>query len=315
MKRLLVGLTVLIAIVLIIFFYWMFGNQAANAGDTSEKVFVVPQGANVREIGNRLKAEGLIKDPVVFFVYIKINDLDRSIQAGSYKLSPSMTLASLVDNLSHGTLDIWATFPEGIRAEEVADILREKVPTYKEEWRVALNANEGYLFPDTYLLPVDADVDTIISIMRNNFFSKVSEIGLTENSPELNDVVTLASLIEREAITDEEKPLIAGILYNRLDIGMALQVDATVQYAKATPAKWWVPVTLEEYTSIKSPYNTYQNPGLPPGPIANPGIEAIKAAHNPTSTSMMFYIHDGAGSIRTAETLDQHNANVARYLR
>ena len=317
MKRPFIGLLVLGLLIVGIFGYWTLGNQAANPTDKSEKVFVISQGANVRQIGNNLKDEGLIRDPVVFFVYLKLKGLDRNIQAGDYKLSPSMTLEKIVENLNHGTIDLWVTIPEGMRADEIADILHEKVPTYDESWRASLDENEGYLFPDTYLIPVDAKVDTVISIMRNNFSKKIAGIGLSDNSPNLNNIVTLASLIEREAITDEEKPVIAGILQNRLNIGMALQVDATIQYAKGydkATKKWWTPVTITEYKSVKSPYNTYLYPGLPPGPIANPGIEAINAAANPASTSAFYYIHDSNGKIHTAKTLSEHEANVAKYI-
>lgn len=317
MKRLSVGIGVFALLLFGIFLYWFLGNQPANPGDTTEKIFVIPQGATVRQIGNNLLEEGIIKDPVVFFVYIKLNGLDRNIQAGDYKLSPSMTLSEVIENLQSGTIDVWATFPEGVRAEEIADILSETIETYDDSWRQALNENEGYLFPDTYLIPTDADAQTVISIMRNNFFTKVEELGLNEQSPELEEVIIIASLIEREAITDEEKPLIAGIIQNRLEIGMALNVDATIQYAKGYDAgtdKWWTPVTLDEYESVVSPFNTYTNPGLPPAPISNPGIEAIKAALNPESTSAFYYLHDVNGQIRTAETLDAHNANVSRYI-
>lgn len=307
---------ILLAVIIVGFFaYWTYGNQPANAKDKESKIFVIQKGESIREIGNDLKSQGLIKDPIVFFLYIKLNGQDRNIQAGDYKLSPSMSLPRLIDTLNHGTLDLWITIPEGMRAGEIADILKETVPTYDESWLAELEKNEGYLFPDTYLIPRDADVATVISIMRNNFNSKVEQAGISDDQS-LDKIVRVASLIEREAITDEEKPLIAGIIQNRLDNGIALQVDATVQYAKGYDAKtkkWWPLITVDDYKGVISPYNTYLNPGLPPAPISNPGIEAIKAAANPQDTPYVYYIHAG-GKIYPARTLQEHNANVQKYL-
>ena len=295
------------------FAYWTIGNQALNPSAQSSKIFVIQKGASVREIGSSLKREGLIKDPVIFFVYIKFYGRDRQIQAGDYRLSPSMRLSQVIDELNHGTLDRWVTIPEGYRAEEIADVLSKNIPSYSESWRSVLNENEGYLFPDTYLVPRDADIEMVVTIMRNNFNRKLEEAGVAENSSNLSRTVILASLIEREAVTDEEKPLIAGVIENRLRRGMALDVDATIQYVKGKPGAWWPQITQDDYKNVDSPYNTYLNPGLPPGPIANPGIKAIKAALNPQTHSYYFYIH-AAGKIYPARTIEEHNANVQKYL-
>lgn len=312
-------LILLIAVLSVLFvggvIWWRNGVEAVNKADTTSKFFVIKPGTPVREIGKSLKDEGLIKDPVVFFLYVKKNGLDKKIQAGDFKLSPSMSLVEVLDQLKHGSLDVWVTIPEGKRAEEVADILKEKIPTYDESWRGELIKNEGYLFPDTYLIPRDGKIDTVISILRGNFFKKVADVGLSENSSNLNHIVTMASLIEREAKTDDEKPLVASVIQNRLDDGMSLDIDATLQYIVGKKnGKWWYPPTGEE-KSIQSPYNTYRVVGLPPGPIANPGIESIKAAMSPASSPYYFYIHDKTGKVHFAKTNDEHNKNVAKYLR
>jgi len=131
----------------------------------------------------------------------------------------------------------------------------------------------------------------------------------------MHRILTIASLIEREALVDEEKPLISSVIHNRLNSGMALDIDATLQYAKGkdSQGKWWS-IPRSEDTSIDSPYNTYLNPGLPPGPIGNPGIGAIKAAVNPEESSFYFYIHDSTGEVHFAETLEEHNENIQKYL-
>ncbi len=290
--------------------------MAVNKQDKSNKIFVVSKGKGVRELANELKKEGLIRDPVVFFLLVKQMGLDDDIQAGDFRLSPSMSAAKIADSLTHGTLDIWVTIPEGQRAEEIAAMLKEKIPTYSDDWRGKLNLEEGYLFPDTYLIPRSADINFIISLLKNTFNTRYATIPPTTTKLSQEEIVTLASLIEREAITDAEKPIIAGILMNRLNAGMPLQVDATIQYAKGQnpiTKKWWAPVTLAEYKSVVSPYNTYLQPGLPPGPIANPGIVALQAAANPADTDYVYYLHDKNGVIRYAKTLDGHNANIEKY--
>ncbi len=295
------------------FAYWASGNRPANQNDKSSKIFVIQKGASVREIGNSLKRERLIKDPIVFFVYIKLNGLDRKIQAGDYRLSPSMPLVKVIEELQIGTLDRWITIPEGYRAEEVADVLEKNIPSYSPSWRAVLNQNEGYLFPDTYLIPRDAEVDMIVTIMRNNFSRKIQEVGLTSEDKNLTRIIILASLIEREAKTNDEKPLIAGVINNRLRRGMALDIDATIQYAKGRKGKWWPQITIDDYKNVNSLYNTYLHPGLPPGPIANPGIEAIRAAINPQSHSYYFYIHSN-DKIYPAKTFEEHNTNIKKHL-
>lgn len=311
------GSIVLIGIVIAVlggFIWWNNGNAPVDLKDTSSKVFVVPKGATVRAIGNDLKEEGLIRDPVIFFLYIKKNNLDTSIQAGSYKLSPSMTLEQIINTMQTGSIDVWITIPEGYRSEEVAETLAQTIDTYDDSWIPALKEHEGFLFPDTYLVPRDADVDAVINIMRNNFNTKLNEAEIDPDDPNILDIVTMASLIEREAITDDEKPLIASVISNRLNEGMGLDIDATLQYITGTSGSWWEVPTGEE-RSIDSPYNTYRYAGLPPGPIANPGIEAIKAAVNPANTPYYYYIHDSSGKSHFAETLSEHNNNVNTYLR
>lgn len=314
MKKTSVLLIGLVIVVIGFFIWWQNGNTPVNANDDTSKIFVIPEGAAVRAIASDLKEQDLIRDPVVFFLYIKKNNLATKIQAGSHRLSPSMSLKQVVDSMQSGSIDVWVTIPEGYRSEEIAQVLSENLETYDESWVDILKNEEGFLFPDTYLVPKDAGVETIISIMNNNFRSKLEDAGIDPDRSDISDVITLASLIEREAIRDEEKPMLAGVFYNRLNIGMALQVDATIQYAKGTPEAWWEPVTLEEYRSVVSPYNTYLNAGLPPAPIANPGIEAIKAVDNPEESSYFYYIHDRSGQVHFAETLEDHNSNVSQFL-
>lgn len=315
MRKPLIVLILLAIVFAVTFIWWNNGLAPVDKKDTSETNFVIPKGSAVRSIGNDLKEQGLIRDPVVFFIYIKMNNLDRDIQAGSYKLSPSMDLAKIMDTLKHGSADIWITIPEGYRATEIAEVLKANIGTYNDSWISSLESEEGYLFPDTYLIPKDADVTTIISIMKNTFNTRVKAIGIPQDNEKLQRIIIMASLIEREALRDDEKPMIASVITNRLNDGMALDIDATLQYIKGkdSSGKWWtVPTGADK--ALNSSYNTYKNPGLPPGPIANPGIEAIKAAVNPAQSNYYFYIHDNKGNVHFAKTLSEHNQNIEKYL-
>lgn len=311
-------LVVVILLVLLIgigFLWWKHGELPVNSKDTSSKVFVVEKGAGVRAIANSLKTQGLIQDPIVFFLFVKKNGFDKNIQAGDYRLSPSMNLAKVVDSLSHGTLDIWVTIIEGKRAGEIADILQKNIPSYEESWRPLLVAQEGSLFPDTYLIPRDATIDTVLSILKNNFDKKIQEAGLLHDA-NLSRFLTIASFIEREALFDSDRTLVSSVIHNRLRIGMKLDIDASVQYAlgKQPNGGWWKKNLTTEDLKIDSPYNTYKYSGLSPTAISNPGIAAIKAAINPSQTDYLYYISDKQGHIHAATTLQGHQSNINKYL-
>lgn len=295
-------------------FWWINGSAPLNSGDTSEKVFVVERGAGISQVAEDLRDQGLIKNKTVFKMQARIQGVDKKIRAGDYKLSASMSVSEILKTMSEAPLEVWITIPEGFRAEEVADTLQANLPSYQDSWRQMLIGKEGYLFPDTYLIPRDATIETVLSVFENNFNTKIDEAGLSGRN-DLDRIIIIASLIEREAFADPEKSTISSVIANRLRQGMALDIDATLQYAKGKVGdKWWtVPTAADK--SINSLYNTYKYPGLPPGPIGNPGIEAIKAAANPASTSYFFYIHDSKGNVYFARTLEEHNANVNRYLR
>lgn len=317
MKRLSIVVIILCIIIVASLLWWNRGIQAANPNDTSSRIFVVQKGDGMREITNKLKTEGLIQDPVVFFLLVKNLGLDGKIQAGDFRFSPSMTAQQITEGLTHGTLDIWVTIPEGKRAEEIADILKEKMPTYQPLWRLELKTNEGYLFPDTYLFPKESDIKLIMTMMMKNFKDKFSQIKITnKNTLSKNDMVIVASMIEREAKFPEDRPLVASVLLNRLNLGMKLDVDATIQYAlgyQEADKRWWKKELTREDLNLDSSYNTYKHAGLPPTPIANPGADAIKAVANPAETDYLYYISDKTGHNHYAKTLEEQNANIKKY--
>lgn len=318
MKKSLILLVLAVLACLFGFLWWNNGTLPVNINDKKDNIFVIKKGESIREIGNSLKQEGFIRDPVVFFLYLRFISRDKAIQAGDYRISPSQTLSSIVDTLRHGTLDRWVTIREGLRAEEIAQIFKDnEFIKYDDSWIPIFVSDEGRLFPDTYLIPKDADVDLIISILKNNFTDKIKTIGLSEDDPKFNEIITVASIIEREAAGTKDMGLVASVIYNRLRIGMALQVDATVQYGLGySPAQktWWRKRLSNTELAMMSPYNTYKNPGLPPRPICSPGISAITAALAPSKSNYLYYVADSKGVSHFAATLEEHNRNIQKYL-
>lgn len=317
MKKLKILLIFIMLIIVGIFFWYQNGLQPVDKNNTSQQLFVVSQGSGLRAIASDLKQANLIKDPTVFFLEVKKLGLDGDIQAGDFRLSPSMTTDEIIKTMTHGTLDVWVTIPEGLRAEEVAAILQKKLPTYNSSWTATLKAHEGYLFPDTYLFPNDANINTVVQIMTNNFDKKwaIAKSQQT-NSLSENDAVILASIVQREAITPHDMQYVASTLENRLAIGMALGSDVTVEYVlgyQPDTKTWWKQNLTAADLSVNSPYNTRLNAGLPPAPISSPGLTALEAVMNPPKSNYLYYVSDKNGVLHFAQTLQEHNANVARY--
>lgn len=298
------------------YLWWENGIAPVNTANTADKTFIVMEGEGTRAIVDDLKKSGLIRDPIVFFLLLKQTGIDGKIQAGQFILNPSMSAGEILEELQVGKFDISVTIPEGKRAEEIADILKGKMPQYDETWREQLDQNEGYLFPDTYLFPQNAGVKDVIAIMKNNFDKKYA--GVINNTKlSKNDIVILASLIEREAKQAQDRPLVSSVIHNRLGLGMKLDIDATVQYAlefDSIGRTWWKKELTNEDLKTDSSYNTYRNSGLPPGPIANPGLAALIAAANPSQTNFIYYVSDKEGNNHYAATLKEHNANINKYL-
>ncbi len=321
-KVITISIASLIAVVFLGFVYVYTLLQPVKSANEEPVRFVIPKGQAISIIGERLEDVGLIKSSLAFRVVVKINNLEQAIQAGSFDISPSMSTNEIAKFLTNGTQDIWITILEGWRTEEIAESLdSQDLDVFdKAEFIRLAKDSEGMLYPDTYLIPREMSTENIHSMLLNTFERKVvqelaDEISNSERSFE--DVLIMASLIEREARNYEQMRQVSGILWNRIDLGMALQVDATLQYGtgyNASEQSWWAPPTAGQ-KQVDSLFNTYLHPGLPPHPIANPGVDAIKAALLPLETDDLFYIHADDGRMYTAETLEQHNANINKYLR
>lgn len=297
--------------------WWINGTAPANPSDQKMQTFEVSQGEDVREIANNLKAQGLIKDSVIFYLLVKQEHIGGKIQAGEFQLSSSMSAEKIASILQLATDDIRITIPEGKRSEEIAEILKAHFQNYNTSWEQQLDANEGYLFPDTYAFDKNVDINTIISTMKGNFNKKYASIPDGKKSSLTQaQIVTIASIVEREAKYPQDRQLVASVIINRLNADMPLQVDATVQYAlgyQSDQNSWWKSDLSDADLQVNSPYNTYLNAGLPPAPISNPGLQSLEAVIDAPQTNYLFYVSDSSGHNHYEVTADQHNADVQKY--
>jgi UPF0755 protein len=327
MKKLLTFLTILafLGIVFSIGLFW-YGFQLIKPVDSTQKQtvsFVIPKGQAVAVVANRLEEEELIRSALAFRIAAKLNGFESAIQSGSFNISPAMTPSQIGQTLTSGSEDVWITLLEGWRTEEIAQSIaaQEELSLFDEDEFLSLAvSSEGRLYPDSYLVPKEFTAQQIYSLLTNTFQTKVLdglEKEIAASDRDFEDVLVMASIVEREGRGYEQMRQVAGILWNRVDIGMALQADATLQYIagyNTATQGWWSPPNVA-VKSIESPFNTYLNPGLPPRPIANPSYEAIRATLNPAESDYLFYIHDGQGVMHYATILDEHNRNIDRYLR
>lgn len=283
------------------------------------KMFIIDPGESPQVVAERLEKEGFIRSGWAFLMEFKTKK-DAKILAGDFKLSPSMSVADIITNLEQGSVDKRITLVEGWRVEEIANKLEKELGIENKEF-LGL-AKEGYMFPDTYFFNPDATADTIAQTLMatfdkrydNEIKQKIAQKGLTTE-----EGVILASLVEREARSEKVRTEVAGIMLKRLNMGMKLDIDATVQYAKDTMEleqngqieKFWKSITQEDYSSVKSDYNTYLTAGLPPAPICNPSLSSLKAvANSDPDTPYLFYYHDANGNTYYAKTLEEHVENA-----
>lgn len=332
MKLILIPVSLVILLLTTLSFLWWRENSGP-VSDSSEKIkFVIPKGRSTSQIANMLYEKGIIKNALAFKVYIQVTDKTKEIPSGEFKLSPSQKLTEVVDSLLKGPDQVWVTIPEGLRREEIVERFIDglemdhgRVDIFRKEFLESSKDKEGYLFPDTYLFPPDASGSTVVSALTKTFEKKLDsgiKREIESSNYEEKELVTLASLIERETKSDDERRLVAGIFLKRLENGWPLQVDAAVQYAVANKrclssfaqCEWW-PILTKADLEINSNFNTYKFRGLPPSPIANPGLSSLKAAIFPEDSPYWYYIHDAEGKIYFAKSLEEHNENIRRFLK
>ena len=335
MKKILIFL-VIAASSLALFFYSKYQHQIntpVDPGNVEQISFIVKNGDTSQTIISNLKSKNLILDPLIFKIFIKLNNYETAFKPGRFILTKSLTPKEIVAILSDPTeRQVIITIPEGSTIMEIDQKLAElslikpgEFSAYQHHTSTETRKNlsqkypflsflpesklifplEGYLFPDTYFVSANNfSPAQLENLMLNNFQQKTSKYDLTK----LNEKIIIASMIEKEALFDEDRGIISGIIHNRIDQNWLLGIDATLLYLKQDRE-----IDYQDLQE-KSEYNTRNSQGLPPGPIANPGAESIKAAFNPEKTEYMYYLADPKGHNHYAKTLDEHNSNKRKYL-
>jgi UPF0755 protein len=316
-------------------------GHGGAGGAVVEVPFEVHPGETTSDIAQNLADQGLIRIPIVFQLYARVRGMDSGLEAGVYTLRSDMSMDQILETLSQapGVPEVSFTLREGLRLEQVVESLDQQgiAPaadleavlhiTYTYDFladRPAGATLEGYLFPDTYRIPRAFTATQVIDFLLKAFdgkFTPAMREQATAQGMTIFQVVTLASIVEREAVLGDERPIIASVYLNRLKAGMPLDADPTVQYAMGYnkfQKRWWPQIYFDELgvenlTQFDHPYNTYRYPGLPPGPICSPGVASLKAVLEPATTDYYFFVAKGDGSHAFARTLEEHNANVAKY--
>lgn len=290
-----------------------------------KKVFEITKGLSADQVLEKLVTEGVITEEtqLVLKVYIRY-EKEPAFREGTYKIPLNITTKALVDLLENPELtDIWITIPEGLRKDEIAKLIANEyegldgaVFSEKEFLKLTRDTEyiynlgltgikdlEGYLYPDKYLVPVQATTDYIIQTLVKTFKQKAGDVSYKQ--------LIIASMLEREGLSNSDRPQIADVIGKRLKEGWLLQIDATLLYYYKD---WKHEITVQDKEKDQ-PYNTYFKVGLPPTPICNPGLSSILAAKNPKSNPYYYYIHAQNGNVYFAKTLAEHEANIAKYLR
>jgi len=311
----------------------LWARQRLNApyrGFVAEEVFVeIPAGSSVASIANRLVTAGVLPDALTFRLAARLTGADRRLQAGEYRFAGPSTPMAVMEKLATG--DVYSfniTFPEGLSIVEMADAFartglgsaRDFVTAANDaagsaSFGTNLRSLEGYLFPDTYPLPRNATADDVVREMLARFdqiLTPERRAAAAERGMTVHEALTLASLVEKETAKAEERPVVAAVYVNRLKIRMPLQCDPTVIYAMMLARKWNGNIRKTDL-QIVSPYNTYRVAGLPPGPIASPGIASIDAVLHPADVPYLYFVSRNDGTHVFAKTIAEHNRNVQTY--
>lgn len=310
-----------------VFLGWMLSVMIQSPLKAPKEI-VIKEGQGAYVIADTLKQEGVIENKLVFLVYTFITGNEKNLQAGRYLFKPGTTIPDIINSIASGlaeTDDIIVTIPEGYNVWEIDKRLTQFGLITEGEFAKKYQTQEGQFFPDTYRFDKEGEtIDTIAEKMKNHLNLKFKEFSLIFSSLVLRDTLTRASILEKEARTEEDMRLVAGIIRNRLARKMPLQIDATVSYGaclrKFTAGNFrkdcdvsQIPVGAE--IRIDSPYNSYTRSGLPVGPIANPGITAIQAVLNPKASDYLFYLSTRDGSqMIYSKTASEHAANRRKYL-
>lgn len=312
-KKIIIG----VGIVLIAGFSFLSYQFSAPQKKAEKERIVINLGALEEEVIGKLSSQGFLRSPFAFKILLKITGWQGKIKPGSYLISKSMNAWKLADILVNHPYQKWVVIPEGLRKEEIVEFVKKTLNwQFFQEKEFLEEAQEGYLFPDTYLLNLDYSGKEVAKRMTNKFNEKLANLFIKakENNIRNDTLIVLASLVQREAANEKEMPLIAGIIWNRWISDMKFEIDAIVQYALGKPGNWWQVIKPEDY-KIDSPYNTYLHKGRPPAPICNPGLVAIEAVIFPEESDYLYYLHDKERKIHPALTYEEHLENIRKYFR
>lgn len=311
---LLIGFLALLLLSLL-FIIWQFSKPAKNF--PTGEVVVVPRGLTAIEITNLLEENHVVRSSTFLYLVLLWRHDPSGVQAGTFLFQEPLSVFKIADRItSPGDTKnlVSLTLPEGFTLSEYAEISAKVLPDFStEQFLKETDGLEGMLFPDTYFVPVDFTTEEIVTLLKDTYEQKISSLRDEINKTNFSEyeILILASLIEREANTEESMRIVSGILQNRLDEGMRLQVDASLEYILNRPLHTLTAEDLE----IDSSYNTYLYNGLPPTPIGNPGLQSIRAVLDPIESQYFFYITDKDGNFYYSKTFDEHQDNIAKYLR
>jgi len=294
---------------------WYF-TQSPNPKNKSI-IVEIPVGGSVRAIARSLQNSGVIRSPQIFIMLAKWKHVDKKLPSGSFQFIMPMNIFAVMSQITmneRGIVQLKVTIPEGASNKQIAVIITKNFPNItQDEFINFAKGREGYLFPDTYFFFITATSGPIVASLSENFTKRTDALRAESllQHKEWGDIVIMASLIEEEAATNEDRKIISGILWNRIDRGMRLQVDASFAYLFGKQSS---EITQNDLV-YDSPYNMYRNKGLPPAPITNPGIQSIDAALHPLKTDYLYYLSDNKGVMHYARTFEEHKLNKAKYLR
>jgi UPF0755 protein len=282
-------------------------------------VITIESGKGLTEIAQELKDKHIIQSPFWFNNFVISLKLERKIVSGDYYFDRPLNVYQVAKRITSGEFSIEqikTTIPEGSSVFDISDIILKNYPEFDSSQFILLaKKKEGYLFPDTYKFGSTVTPQNVIDVMTANFNKKIKDENIqtafADYGKPVNEIITMASLLEGEARQMRTRQIIAGILWERIRRGMPLQVDATFRYVNGKTSK---NLTIDDL-KIDSPYNTYLYKGLPPTPISNPGLDSILAAATPIATKYLYFLTDSEGKMHYAETFEEHQINVEKYLR
>jgi UPF0755 protein len=325
------------------FFDW-YRDQTASANIGQQIVITIGEDDSVDEVAEKLSRYDLINFELYFKGLMRIES--RSLEPGTYRLTVGMTTGEIIQAITTEEstaaterVELTVTIPEGFRIDQIADAVAEAgMNGGREAFLEAVESFdysgydfldgmpdnngrlydlEGFLYPDTYNFMSDDPPEYLIQSMLDNFDAKVTQEMRDQAEAQgmsLYDVITLASIVEREAAIGTERPIIASVYLNRIDAGMRLEADPTVQYPLGNESNWWPRLGRDDVSNTDSPYNAYLNGGLPPSPISNPGLDSILSVLNPEETNYLFFVAIGdSGEHVFAETYEEHEQNIIQY--